>query len=94
MDALIVFARLDSPEIHLLNVVISTNVWIIHAEQIQFVLTLPAAMTVNVNVDFSEIHIQCVHQFNKIPNVMIQIIVCVVKLLLAHRDIDVKMVIV
>ena len=94
MDVSIVFARLASLAIHLLSVATSTNVWTIFAERIRFVLTLPEATFVHVNVDSSEIHTKCVHQFKRMPNVMIQIIVCAAKPLLARLDIDATVVIV
>lgn len=51
------------------------NVWRALVERMQFVLTRPAAMTVNVNVDSTEIHLQCVHRSKAIDNVTIQLVV-------------------
>lgn len=77
--------------IHLLNAEIWTNVWKTHAERIRFVSTLPVVMTASVNVDTSEIHLQCVHQFRVTSNVMIQNGVLVAKQSLVRPAIDVKM---
>ena len=88
MDVSIVFARLASLAIHLLSVATSTNVWTIFAERIRFVLTLPEATFVHVNVDSLEIRTKCVHQFKKMPNAMIQIIAYAARQLLARLDTD------
>lgn len=80
------------PAIHLSSVEIWTNVWKILAERIQFVLIRPAATIASVNVDSSEIHLQCAHQFRVIPNVTIQIGALVAKRLLVQPVIDAKVV--
>lgn len=90
MVALNVSVQSVIPAIHLLNAEIWTNVWKILAERIQFVLIRPAATIASVNVDSSEIHLQCAHQFRAISNVMIQTGVLVAKRLLVQPDIDVK----
>lgn len=46
-------------------------------------------MIANVNLDFSEIHFQCVHRLNEILIVKIQNNVHAVQLLLVQLDIDV-----
>lgn len=85
------FVQLVTLAIHLWSVVIWTNVWTIHAEQIQFVSIPPVDMTANVNVDSLVIHSQCVHQFRVISNVTIQVSALAVNQLLVQLDIDVKM---
>lgn len=70
-----VFVQSALPAIRSLNAETLTNVWKIHAALIQFVSTRLEAMTANVSVDSSEIHLQCVHQFKLMPNATIQTIV-------------------